>query len=252
MKSLSFLIVSGIVIAVLVGAIFAVYPVSAEKALTAAPKGNTISVKSVVPSTGETTLASSEKTIESSFSATSFNVDFEKDFESAASARKLKSFIESVSNGYSGQVTGIYAEDLLAFPVVRQPDGNAGYVSTGADDVTQFRMAADYGSKAFLAHNYLAGATFFELSQGQVITLVYGDGSTADFQIQTIRHFQALSPTSPYSNFIDLDGSGEQFTATQLFYQVYNSDNPVVLQTCIANEGESSWGRLFVIAVPVS
>jgi hypothetical protein len=112
-------------------------------------------------------------------------------------------------------------------------------------------MAADYGSTAFLAHNYLAGANFFQVSEGQVITLVYGDGSTADFVVQSIRRFQALSPNSTQSTFVDLENN-QKLSAADLFYSMYNSDNPVVLQTCIANEGESSWGRLFVIAVPVS
>jgi hypothetical protein len=50
---------------------------------------------------------------------------------------------------------------------------------------------------------------------------------------------------------VDLDAD-QQLSASDLFYMMYNSDNSVVLQTCIANEGISSWGRLFVIAVPLS
>jgi hypothetical protein len=251
MKSLSILILLGTIIALFAGGVFAVSSVSAEKALTLAPKGNTVSVKSVVPSTGETAISSAETTTTDSFFATIFNIELEKDIESAAAARKLESFVASVSNGNSSQVTGVYAEGALAFPVVRQPNGNAAYVSTGANEVTQFGMAADYGSTAFLAHNYLAGANFFQVSEGQVITLVYGDGSTADFVVQSIRRFQALSPNSTQSTFVDLENN-QKLSAADLFYSMYNSDNPVVLQTCIANEGESSWGRLFVIAVPVS
>ncbi|HLF87456.1 MAG TPA: hypothetical protein VI451_00790 [Anaerolineales bacterium] len=246
MKSLSILLLAGIFAALIIGGIFAINPVFAEKPVTAAPKGNLLSVKPVAPLTGEAESVSTDSVTGTNFFSTTFEINLNKD----AKAARLQNFVAAVSNGKASQVTGIYLEDVLAFPVVHQ-NGNAAYVSMGADEVTQFGMAADYGSTAFLAHNYLAGATFFQLSEGQVITLVYGDGNTADFQIQSIRRFQALSPNSTQSTFVDLD-SNQKLSAADLFYSVYNSDNPVVLQTCIEKDGVSSWGRLFVIAVPLS
>ena len=81
MKSLSILILSGTIIALFAGGVFAVGPVFAEKALTLAPKGNTVSVKSVVPPTGETAISSAETTTTDSFFATIFNIELEKDIE---------------------------------------------------------------------------------------------------------------------------------------------------------------------------
>ncbi|MDA1329793.1 MAG: hypothetical protein DWG76_00660 [Chloroflexi bacterium] len=162
----------------------------------------------------------------------------------------LESFIQSVTNGKSNQVRGIYVDDVLAFAVGSQPSSNPGYITGNANEVTQFGMAADYGSLGLLAHNYLAGSDFFSLSNGQTIKLVYGDGSTASYRISSIHRYQALQPNSTQSTFVDLE-SGETLSATTLFHNMYNSNNPLVLQTCIANEGISTWGRVFIVAVPL-
>jgi len=39
-------------------------------------------------------------------------------------------------------------------------------------------------------------------------------------------------------------------TAEQLFNRVYRGDRHVTFQTCIDANGDISWGRLFVIAIP--
>jgi hypothetical protein len=284
MKSLSTLILIGTVTALIIGGIFAVTPVFAEAqskvqlqelnnstaAVVAPVTGNPVESDPIVAaSSPETTLEDPGTVLESTFSI-AVTKDWaaqealqanEAEQELALSdtiqvqepqaAISLDSFISSVSNGKASQVTGLYAEDILAYSVRRQPDGNMGYVSEAADEVTQFGLAAQYGTTAFLAHNYLAGASFSELTVGQYITLVYGDGSTATFRIDAIRRYQALSPDSTQSRFVDLK-SGEELSASALFHAVYNGDSAVVLQTCIANEGISTWGRLFVQASPVT
>ncbi|HLD93400.1 MAG TPA: hypothetical protein VI703_04280 [Anaerolineales bacterium] len=256
MKTLSKTLLLGVVaIAVVLGGLGAVSPVLAEKSNQEVPAdfGSPLTGETAVEVEAAVVAPAAESVDEEASEAfSSFTVSFTKDYAAAEVQARLDSFAASVSNGNANQITGIYVDGVLANKVTRQPEGNAGYVTTNENEVSQFRMAAQYGSNAFLGHNYLAGAVFFELSEGQVITVVYGDGRMADYQIQSIRHFQALSPNSPYSKFVDLDGSGETLTAAELFYQMYNSDNPVVLQTCIANEGISTWGRLFVIAVPLS
>ena len=158
----------------------------------------------------------------------------------------LADFSSQVSNGNSGQITGLYSENIFSLSVVQQPSGQAGFVSTSANTTTQFRMASALG---FLAHNYLAGSDFFSLYGGAPITVVYGDGHTSNYRVSQVRKFQALSPESPYSDFIDL-ATGGTLSATDLFYQTYGVSGQVVLQTCISSNGNSSWGRLFIIATP--
>ena len=167
----------------------------------------------------------------------------------AVAASSLDSLIESVSNGKASQLRGIYVDGVLAFAVGQQPGGNASYVSENFNEVTQFGLASQYGSTGILAHNYLAGSTFFNLSTGQTISLVFGDGSMQEFTIQSIQRYQALSPNSTQSQFVDLENANT-LSATKLFHKIYNNSNSLVLQTCIANEGISTWGRIFIVAVP--
>lgn len=158
----------------------------------------------------------------------------------------LANFTQQVTNGNSGQVTGLYSDNLFALAVVQQPSGQAGYVSTSGSTATQFGMASGLG---FLAHNYLSGSLFSYLYGGAPITVVYGDGHTRAYRVSQVRKFQALSPESPYSDFVDL-ASGSTLSASDLFYATYGVGGQLVLQTCISSNGNSSWGRLFVIATP--
>ncbi len=161
----------------------------------------------------------------------------------------LQSFTSQVINGNSKQITAIYSPSLFALPVVQQPSNNAGYIATTPDTATQFSSAAFYGSLGFLAHNYLAGTYFFNLAEGSLVTVIYGDGHDEYFVVKQVRHLQALSPTNPYSNFYDLE-NGTNLSVEDLFYQTYGVAGQAVFQTCIARDGVDSWGRLFVIATP--
>jgi hypothetical protein len=164
-------------------------------------------------------------------------------------AISLDDFTNSVKNGNSGQIVGLYAEEVFALSVVQQPSGNAGYVSTGGYNVvTQFGMASSYGSVGMLAHNYLAGSYFSNLSIGSEIVVIYGDGSTVSYTVSEVRKYQALTPNSAYSNFVNLSNTSETLTSSDVFYETYGTSGALVLQTCISQDGNSSWGRLFVIA----
>lgn len=103
-----------------------------------------------------------------------------------------------------------------------------------------------------LAHNFLSGEQFFDLTIGQEFVLVYGDRQVQFFRVERIEQFQALTPTSPYSNFIDLaDADEEVISSSALFQQIYTTKGQVVFQTCIEAFGDPSWGRIFVIAEPI-
>lgn len=165
----------------------------------------------------------------------------------------LAPFAASVAtSGNPNLAAGIFAKGLFAAPIVQQPSSAPGFVSTEPEKATQFSMAAQYGTTALLAHNYLLGQEFFEVQSGDVLSLVYGDGHVKNFKVTEVLQFQALSPNSPYSDFIDLTSSnGDRISVTNLFYRVYNQVGKLVLQTCIEANGEPSWGRLFIIAEPL-
>jgi hypothetical protein len=163
---------------------------------------------------------------------------------------ELQTFIDTVADGTAGVVRGIYVEDQFEFPVIQQPSGQPGYVSSQSNVVTEFAMAKQNGVTGILAHNYLAGADFFNLQDGDVIQVVYGDGLIQQYEIIEVLEYQALSPNSPTSAFIDLE-TDEQLSATQLFNRVYTGSHHLTMQTCIQVGSEDSWGRLFLIAEPI-
>jgi len=158
-------------------------------------------------------------------------------------------FAESVQDGKAGVLKGVYVSDVLAFPIVQQPVGNPGYVSQYPDAVTEFSMATEVGNVGLLAHNHLAGQTFTNLSVGDEVRLVYGDGQVEYFIVTETLEYQALQPYSPYSEFRDLETS-QTITADKLFREVYRGDRHVTFQVCIEADGVDAWGRLFVIAQP--
>lgn len=162
----------------------------------------------------------------------------------------LVEFTSALKNGGS-DIRGIHVPGIMAYRVVQQPSGQNGFVSGTRGTVTQFSLASKFGSIGMLAHNYLAGEKFVKLQMDDIIHIVYGDGSSNAFKVKEIHRFQALQPTSPSSNFIDLD-TNEELTATALFKSMYAGKMHLTLQTCIAEGSESSWGRLFIIAEPIS
>ena len=158
-------------------------------------------------------------------------------------------FSKSVQNGQKDILRGVYVANVLALPIVQQPSGKDSYVSGQDGKVTQFNMPSKYGNIGLLAHNHLAGKFFSQLAVGQEVKLIYGDGHIEVFVIKEVLEYQALQPTSPYSSFKNLN-KAETLTATQMFQRVYLGDHHLTFQTCIKSNGESSWGRLFIIAVP--
>ncbi|MFZ1040886.1 MAG: hypothetical protein WCA79_04115 [Anaerolineales bacterium] len=159
------------------------------------------------------------------------------------------SFVTSVENGQSNTLRGVYVDGVFALPVVQQPPTDALYVSKVVDTLTQFSLAARYGNIGLLAHNYLSGQYFSQLTLGERVFLVYGRGQVETMQITKVYRYQATDPNSSTSDFIDLD-THQHLTDYQLFSKVYLGTEHVTFQTCIEQDGNLSWGRLFVIAEP--
>lgn len=162
----------------------------------------------------------------------------------------ISQFVNSVSDGQSSSIRGIYATDVFALQVVQQPTGNAGYVSPTGGVATQFSMASNYGSIGLLAHNYAAGSDFFDLTFGNIIQVVYGDGHIELYKVTSIYRYQALSPYSSSSQFEDTY-TGARYSASEVFYQMYSGEHHLTLQTCIQQGDVDAWGRLFVVAYPL-
>ena len=159
-------------------------------------------------------------------------------------------FVSTVKNGQWDVLRGVYVENVLALPIVQQPSGQAMYVSGNAGEITQFNSALQAGNIGLLAHNTLAGVFFQQLTVGQEVRLIYGDGRVRKFTVTQIQRYQALEPENPFSSFRNLN-QNETLTAAQMFNRAYSGNRHVTFQTCINAEGNPSWGRLFVIAEPL-
>jgi len=163
----------------------------------------------------------------------------------------LSEFTATVMNGNTSQVVGVYVPEKFALPIVQQPSSNPAYVPNQRGVAAQFGMAADYNTIAFLAHNTLSGEEFFKLERFQEVNIIYGDGSQQTYVVTSLAHYQALSPNSPHSNFLNIDKPEEPtLSASEVFTRIYMPGKRVVFQTCIQSGNEASWGRLFVTAVP--
>ncbi len=167
----------------------------------------------------------------------------------SATLPSFTDFSKAVQNGRTNVLRGVYVSNVLALPVVQQPSNNAGYVSNTDGEITQFGMATQFGNVGLLAHNHLSGKSFSTLAAGQEVSLVYGDSKVETFVVTEVLQYQALQPNSAYSDFRNLSDS-KTINAEQMFKRVYFGNRHVTFQTCIAKDGNASWGRLFVIAIP--
>jgi hypothetical protein len=147
-------------------------------------------------------------------------------------------------------LSAVSIHDVGDIPIVQQPPGDSNFVSKNDGEVTQFASATRYGNIGLLAHNYLSGKSFSKIQIGQQIHLIYSDGTVENYVVTKILRYQALDPKSPYSSFQNLDDQDEILTVGQMFDRAYQGGRHVTFQTCIASQGNSSWGRLFIIASP--
>jgi hypothetical protein len=158
-------------------------------------------------------------------------------------------FVGEVMNGQAKVVRGVFVPGILALRVEQQPVGEPGIVLKKDGVATQFRAAANNNNIGLLAHNNLAGATFSGLQVGQEVRIVYGDGRVDYYIVNRLASFQALQPDSQNGDFVDLS-SKIKYTAQDIFSMFYAGSLHVTFQTCILKDGNGSWGRLFVTAVP--
>lgn len=163
-----------------------------------------------------------------------------------SAAKKLKELQKRLPPSEAG----VYLVGKKYFRVEQQPNGNPTYVSDRNNFVTSFILPKRYGNLGYLAHNHLAGTYFKELAIGDEIIVLPEQGDYLRYRITTILKYRALQPRNPRSTFINLQ-TNQQCGAGEVFRQVYMGDEHVVLQTCIAKDEISAWGRLFVFAEPV-
>jgi hypothetical protein len=159
----------------------------------------------------------------------------------------LEQFVKAVTNGESGRVTGLFAPGLGQFYVIQQAPGSDTRVSPVDGVLTQFRRPATGGVIGLLAHNYAAGDRFTQFEAGDRVSLVYGDGTVHTYRLTGLLRYQAVNRDDAGSNLIDL-ANGRVLSADAVYRRIYTGAPHLVLQTCLANDGDLKWGRLFIMA----
>jgi hypothetical protein len=161
-----------------------------------------------------------------------------------------QSFIASLYNGQSDVIRGVFIEDILALPVVQQPENNINYVSDRLGGLTQFQMAAEFGVTGLLAHNNLSGKDFFMLQPDQEVWVIYGDKAVRKYSVSEIDTFQKLELFSPQSDYLDLS-TNIKMSTSEMFRRFYRGEHRLIFQTCLEKDGLLNWGLLFVTATPI-
>ncbi len=159
-------------------------------------------------------------------------------------------FVSGVVNGHAEIIRGVYVPGILAFPVVQQPANDPQAVSEDSGVITQFGQAAQNHVIGLLAHNTLAGAFFYGLGIGQEIRIVYGDGRVDYYVVNNLSRFKVIHPGRQDIGYMDLS-TDRIYNTQDLFAVFYRGKAHVTFQTCIQQDGDLSWGRFFVTAVPV-
>jgi hypothetical protein len=142
---------------------------------------------------------------------------------------------------------------LIAFHLFSViPQSSPTDVTTEKDAVSQnLWVEKNYGAIGILAHSSLAGRYFDDLTPGDEITITaYDLGREREYErvyeVVEIKRYQALAPDQPWGEYIDLE-TGERLSTAGVLAAVY-APGSLVLQTCISQGTEHSWGRLFLIA----
>jgi hypothetical protein len=161
----------------------------------------------------------------------------------------LVEFVSAVMDGRSGIVRGVYVPGVLADPVIGQAADSPNYVSPVDGVITQFSLAEQYHTIGLLAHNDLAGQAFINLRMGQEVMIVNGDGRIMHYAVAAIDRYQALDPSGTIGDFVNTS-TQVMYSAADIFSMYYQKADQVTFQTCIQRAGNSSWGRLFVTALP--
>jgi hypothetical protein len=159
----------------------------------------------------------------------------------------LEDFASSVISGEPNQITGVYVPEFGGFNVIQQSSSNSGSVSPVNGVLTQFMRPASNRVIGLLAHNYASGFWFDKFPNESLIHVFFGDGRMETYQLRDKFRFEAVNSNSTVSDFIDL-GSGTKYSALQVYEEMYAGEPHLTLQTCIQNQDELNWGRLFLLA----
>ena len=146
-------------------------------------------------------------------------------------------------------VIAVYFGSNRFLRVIEQPAGRPEFVSSISNTATRFQLADKHGNIGLIAHNYLGGRLFHEVSLRDEIHVMDGFRHTRIYKVKEVLQYQAINPRDTRSDFIDLK-TNQLCTASDVFKRVYHGKHHVILQTCIKKGSNEEWGRKFILAYP--
>lgn len=146
------------------------------------------------------------------------------------------------------------------YNIVQQPPGQEEYVDPNYDVITEFSELSEEEEKQarwFLAHiQGKAGQEIAQLRQGMRIRFEMEGGEVQEYEIAGVVRYQATEPNSSTAPLIEVNENLETIGIPLSNRAVKRglfglANGGIILQTCIENGGNSSWGRIFVVAQPL-
>jgi len=108
--------------------------------------------------------------------------------------------------------------------VVQQADEHDIPASDGV--VAQYLWATKYSTLGFMAHDYLAGAHFYNLSIGDMLIVTMADGEQENYRVSSIQIF------GHNANRTEFYRDGATYSTAEYFNMIYTGARHVILQTC--------------------
>ena len=143
----------------------------------------------------------------------------------------------------------------LPMVIVQQPKGDPLWISNNIDAFTQIEQPRkEFGTSVFAIHTYGSKNDLYDLKINDFIvykTISIDNNCNVHanlvfYRVKDILRYQALSPRNPATPLIDLV-TGKQYSVESIIDKVYGNNEYVILQTCIYKNGNTAWGRLFVV-----
>ncbi len=164
-------------------------------------------------------------------------------------SQRFQQYVSQIKDGSAGVIKGIFVDGILELKVVQQPENDWKYVDEQLGTTTQFQSATVNGVIGLLAHNFLSGQLFYQLTPGQEIGVVYGDGKVKVYRVVNSTSYKKIDTSSLTSDLVE-QSSGHLFSTQDVFNKYYTGNDHLTLQTCLERDGNWSWGLYFVFAVP--
>jgi hypothetical protein len=158
------------------------------------------------------------------------------------------------------QESDIIFPNVPPMKIVQQPYKNYNWISDFTNVFTQLAQPRSiYGTKVFSIHTYGNDNVLYDLKVGDIIfyrTKITTNECSNEiylnfYQVKEIYHYQAVQPLNPRTPLIDLE-TNETFSSTRIFDKLFGNNKRILFQTCIFKDGNTSWGRLFIVATKLT